>query len=71
MIVIFGYLENGLILIWVEKVRDRNSIYGKERQPIGEINYTKQELRNFSDKFTAVMKKTLNFFGFSLPCIGR
>ena len=68
---IFGYLENGLILIWVDKVRDRNSIYGKERQPIGEINYTKQELRNFSDKFTAVMKKMLNFFGFSLPCIGR
>ena len=52
-------------------MRDRNSIYGKERQPIGEINYTKQELRNFSDKFTAVMKKMLNFFGFSLPCIGR
>ena len=50
-------------------MRDRNSIYGKERQSIGEINYTKQELRNVSDKFTAV-KKMLNFFGFILPCIG-
>lgn len=50
-------------------MRDRKSIPRKEKQSIGEINYTKQNLRNVSYRFIASLKRLLNFLGFSLPFI--
>ena len=45
-------------------MRDRKSILRKEKQSISEINYTKQNLRNVSDRFITSFEEA-----FKLPWV--